>query len=146
MASRGAIAGIRDEAVSRLMKAAGRIASHTDVAAPVLPEFRDLDYRNAMQLDALATWAENLCAVLVPTEVVAATPAALGYEEMTVDALKAMAEARGINLTKNMKKADIISVLQHFDTSAEQPPEDDVPPATDETPANEPVQPEVESE
>lgn len=148
MASIGAIAGIRDEAVKRLLAAAARIGEETGIPAPVFESFRQPDYQQAMQLKTLADWTESVAEWLAPPPAVEPEPedkdeeseelAALGYEDMTVAELRALAEERGINLTANMKKADIISVLEHFDSA--QRPADEPEAETEPEPESEAVE------
>lgn len=72
MADKVSIALMRDRALERLTRATGPISAALGVDAPDMPEFyRDRDYLQARQLDALAAWAEGVATELAhPTTVI----------------------------------------------------------------------------
>lgn len=72
MADKVAVALIRDRALDRLTHATEQISAALSVDAPDMPEFyRDRDYLQARQLDALASWAEGVANELAQTTPVA---------------------------------------------------------------------------
>lgn len=66
MATKAAIAVIREVAMSRIELAMNRISEVTNVPAVTLPEFRDPLYQEAAQMEALSKWAFSLAQELNP--------------------------------------------------------------------------------
>jgi hypothetical protein len=103
MASKLAIALVRQDALARLEAAMATLAERLNVARPELPRTgRDDGLLQAQQLEQIAAWAEGLVAAIVPS----------GYEAMTVKDLTALASERGVDLGDARRKAEIIAVLQ----------------------------------
>jgi hypothetical protein len=138
MATIAATAAIRESSIRRLKAAAQRIADKTGVQPPTLPEFREPNYNQAMQLNALADWADLLAATLTPVKAEEPSTDGPDFESMKVDELRAWADEHNIDLAGATKKADIIEKLRagapadDEDADADPDADDETEDATDE--------------
>lgn len=114
MASISAIAGIRADSMKRLLVAAARIAESTTVDAPAFETFRQPDYEQAMQLQALAVWAEAVAESLNPSAS-ETEDATAPYAGLTRSELVAIADKRKMLTDKRQSKEDLIRALERYD-------------------------------
>jgi hypothetical protein len=66
MADHVTIAIIHDTAINDLMAATGSISATLEIAPPVMPDFNNAAYQQAMRLRALADWLKTVNEALHP--------------------------------------------------------------------------------
>ncbi len=107
MASRGAIAILREQGLVRIAAHSKALGERYGVApfAPPQPT-RDIEYNQAAFIDALGTWlGEVVDAAQKPPEVII-------DESLTVAQLKAYADGHNIPYAKDVTKAELIAAIR----------------------------------
>lgn len=126
MATREAIAIMRETATRRLTQAMAVIGEKANVEAAKLDLFdRDPDYRHAAQLEAISEWADTVAAQLN-------APAPEG--DFSDDDLLNLAAALAMNPPADVQRADLVQLIRAEVT----PLADDAATATTEAPAASP--------
>lgn len=106
MASRFAIAALRDEAVKKVAEHSQALGALYGVETFVPPQAtRDMEYSQAAYMDALGDWLGNL------VKVASAPPVFVADDSKTVAELKIHADGLGLEYDKDIRKADLIALI-----------------------------------